>query len=73
MIFSFKPTCYERTPLNKEGPPLKIPPPIFILKTVPESVEVEFLRRKLISGVHKRAGYKLVAQEEDGVMGRHQV
>jgi hypothetical protein len=69
MIFSLKPTCRESTPLNILGPLLKNPQPIFIMKTVPESVEVEFERRKLISGVHKGAGYQLMAQEEDGVMG----
>jgi hypothetical protein len=50
MIFLLKPTCHERTPLNIGGPPLKNPQLIFIMKTVPESVEVEFLWRKLISG-----------------------
>jgi hypothetical protein len=68
-IFTLKPICHDRTPLNIGGPPLKNPQPIFIMKTVPESVEVEFLQRKLISGVHKGAGYQLVAQEEDGVIG----
>jgi hypothetical protein len=43
------------------------------MKTVPERVEVEFVWRKLILGVHKGAGYQMVAQKEDSVMGQHQV
>jgi hypothetical protein len=43
MICLLKPTYHERTPLNIWGPPLKNSQPIFILKTVPESVEVEFI------------------------------
>jgi hypothetical protein len=61
MIFSLKNIC---------GPLLENPQPIFILKTVPESIEVEFLWRKLISGVHKGTGYQLVTQEDGGIMGR---
>jgi hypothetical protein len=71
MIFSLIPTCNERTPLNIWGPLLKNHQPIFIKKTVPESVEVEFSRRKLISRVHKGAGYQFVAQEENGVIVTH--
>jgi hypothetical protein len=73
MIFLLKPTCHERTLLNIWRPLLENPQPIFIMKTVPESMVVEFLWKKLISGVHKGAGYQLVAQEEDSVMGQNQV
>jgi hypothetical protein len=71
MIFLLRLTCNERAPLNICGPPFVNSQPIFIMKTIPESVEVKFLQRKLISGVHKGAGYQLVAQEEDGIMGRN--
>jgi hypothetical protein len=33
------------------------------MKIVPESVEDEFSRMNLLSGIHKGAGYQLVAQK----------
>jgi hypothetical protein len=33
------------------------------MKTVPESVEDEFSSINLLSGIHKGAGYQLVAQK----------
>jgi hypothetical protein len=33
------------------------------MKTVPESIEDEYSRRNLFSGIHKGAGYQLVAQK----------
>jgi hypothetical protein len=63
MIFSLKPTFFERIPLYMLGSNKKNPQPIFTIKTVPESVEDEFFSMNLLSGIHKGAGYQLVAQK----------
>jgi hypothetical protein len=40
------------------------------MKTVPESVDDKFSSRNLLSGIHKGAGYQLVAQKGTAIPGK---
>jgi hypothetical protein len=43
------------------------------MKTVPESVDDEFSRRYLLSGVHKGTGYQLVNQKGMAIAYENQI
>jgi hypothetical protein len=40
------------------------------MKTVPESVEDEFSCRNILSGIHKGAGYQLLAQKRTAISSK---